>query len=121
MQLVNLTGHDLAMDVGDGTVRWKNIRSKAWVDTDVVSEEWAKVTYYEFGEEEGMRMRKMDVPVLSLRENGVRGLPPRDPDVLYVVSGIVAAKAGRSDVVSPGRVSGFGEERKARCLIRHVQ
>lgn len=120
MKIVNLMGHELTMDTGGEVVRFPGINDKAWVDTDVVDEDWVEVVSYQFDDTD-MKMKRVSVPILSLRENGIKGLPQRDPDCLYVVSGIVAAKAGRRDVVSPGRVTGVGSERKARCLIRHVQ
>ena len=46
----------------------------------------------------------ISVPVLKLREEEVVGVPgPRD-GVVYVVSGVVASKVRRKDVVTLGRL-----------------
>lgn len=61
------------------------------------------------------------VPVLDIHENDVIGLPPPEPGVLYVVSGIVASNVnGREDVVSPGRMERDrdGNVRRAKALVR---
>lgn len=45
------------------------------------------------------------VPVLELEEQEIQELPEPAEDVLYVVSGLVAAAAHRKDVVVPSRTN----------------
>lgn len=110
VELINLTDHPL--DIGNG---WSFVRldsyGRARVDSKMIPRERVRVN----GQD-------VFVPILSVTEQDVTGLPrPRD-GVLYVVSGIVASAAaelGRRDVVAPARVEREnGKVKSARALIR---
>lgn len=59
------------------------------------------------------------VPVLKLREEEVVGVPDPKEGVVYVVSGVVASKLRRADVVTLGRIQyENGEFVGARALIQ---
>lgn len=112
VRLINLTSHPL--DIGNG-----------WDFARLESEGLARV-------ESVMKMRErvliddgrhgpLAIPVLEIEEGDVTGLPDPCDGILYVVSGIVAARVvGRDDVVSPGRVDrdGDGKVTRAKALVR---
>lgn len=89
MRIVNLTPHVLNVHVADGSVR--DIPPSGTV---------ARVATIEIPAD------PIDgVPVVVTTFGELVGLPEPEPDVVFVVSGIVAdaaAAAGRRDVVSPG-------------------
>lgn len=62
------------------------------------------------------------MPVITVREQQVYGLPAEEKGVLYIVSGIVqavAASNGRDDTVTPGRFVRNGAEVKgAKALVK---
>lgn len=89
-RLVNLTGHDVTL------IAWDD---KAWT---VPSEGQLRV--YSNQEVVGMVRGEVDIPLLEIVEQRLSINADEVHDTLYVVSGIVAAKARRADFVTPSRV-----------------
>ena len=88
--IINMTGHPLTLIQWDGS--------------KVVLESAGQLRVYSNVEEVGMLdIMSVTVPLLEIVEQTVR-LPDPKPDTLFVVSGIVAAKARRPDLVVPSRI-----------------
>ena len=110
--LVNLTGHPLAV-ASMGRRREIPVEGQARVESRMTTEYRAHTT------------GGIIVPVLSVSEARLVGLPPPMNGRLYIVSGIVASfvrdhHPERDDVVSPGRVKRSRNGRVVGCeaLVR---
>lgn len=110
-KLVNLTGHELFLTNNlDFTVLKSAGRAR-------VSSEQKTVGGVDVGS-------GLVIPVLSIVEQEIIGLPDARKGVIYVVSGIVASFAnqlGRMDVMAPSRTernNGNGRVTSARALAR---
>jgi len=99
--MVNLTGHELTLVSWDGIMRHVPASGQVRVRSRV--EEVGHVRYED-----------IDIPLLEIVEQSVN-LPDPEPDTLYVVSGIVAAKARRPDFVVPSRIVRDGNGRAVGC------
>jgi len=89
-ELVNLTGHDVTL------IGWDD---QAWTIPSV-----GQLRVYSNAEPMGMARGEVHVPVLDIVEQRLSIEAEPKPDTLYIVSGIVAAKARRDDFVVPSRV-----------------
>lgn len=100
VEIVNLTGHPIRLGNSSEVL---HDMGKARVDSDVET----VGTVIVWGTNE--------LPILEFTEKEIVGLPEPHKGTLYVVSGIVAAKAMRNDVVAPGRISRAGNGRVTGC------
>jgi hypothetical protein len=89
-RLVNLTGHRVTAISWDDQTR--HIPSSGYLRVESSSDPGTVITV------DGIR-----IPIIDIREKEVVG-PDVEDGVLYIVSGIVAAKAQRTDFVVPSRV-----------------
>lgn len=89
LKLVNLTGHDLTL------VQWDDLRYTIPSD--------GQLRVYSNVEPVTMIRHGVDIPLIEIVEQSLT-LPDEVDGTLYVVSGIVAAKANRKDFVVPSRV-----------------
>lgn len=105
MELVNLTPHPITLHRADGTVR-----------TIAPEPTPARVatTTREIGEIDG-------IPLVEEAYEDVTGLPPPQPDTVYVVARVVAEhNPHRGDLVAPGNLIRDDQGRPigARALVR---
>lgn len=107
-KIVNLTGHAIVLSDGVDQVE---IRSEGRAKV------FSKQTIERYIEISGIL-----VPVISFTESTIEGLPEAEANTIYIVSGVVAAAAGRTDVVNPGksRREGNGRVSLARALVRPI-
>lgn len=89
-KLVNLTGHDVTLI--------------SWDDEAVTIPATGQLRVYSHQEVYGMVRGEVDVPLLEIIEQRLSMAADEQPGTLYIVSGIVAAKARRRDFVVPSRV-----------------
>lgn len=99
--LVNLTGHDVTM-VG-------------WEDSTWTVPATGQLRVYSNQEVFGIVRGEVDVPLLNIVEQRLSMAAEIEPGTLYIVSGIVAAKARRRDFVVPSRVVRDGNGRAIGC------
>jgi hypothetical protein len=108
LALVNLTDHELCLidpETGRQVVLPSAGRARVSSFNDV----------QEYVELEGVR-----IPIVQVVERTLYQLPEPEEGTLYIVSGLVAATAHRSDVVSPARLKrDSGRVIGARALLRH--
>jgi hypothetical protein len=90
-EIVNLTGHDLTVIDSTGTPHTVKPVGQARVNSGMRPIGVALVS-------------EAAIPILEISERSVVDLPTSRNGSLYVVSGLVAAKANRPDVVSPSRL-----------------
>lgn len=96
-----MTGHSLTLIQWDGQ--------------EVELPSAGQLRVYSNVEEIGIvEVQSVEVPLLEIVEQTVR-LPGPRPDTLFVVSGIVAAKARRPDFVVPSRIVRDGNGRAVGC------
>ncbi len=106
VRLVNLTGHDIEI------VQWNNrrvtLKSQGQLRVQSSMQAIGRV-----------KVNGIEVPLLQISEVSVDDVPEID-GVLYVVSGVVAAKAKRKDFVVPSRVvrDSAGRTRACRAFAR---
>lgn len=105
-RLVNLTGHDLTL------IQWNGA-------TTTIRPEGQLRVYSKVDAAGIVRVGGVDVPLLEIVEQAITP-PPEQPDTLYVVSGIVASKARRNDLVVPSRMvrDGTGKVIGCRALAK---
>lgn len=110
-ELVNLTGHPLTMTDG-------------WLSSRLKSEGRARVTGRVDMVERVLLCEQIGgeyaIPILENVESQVEGLLPPVKGRLYVVSGVVAARTNRRDVLTPSRIERDknGKVVAARALMR---
>lgn len=116
MRIVNLTGHRLALGDEDGIVGYAS-RGRVRVDT-----KYRTLRHVELANENGT-LTGVEVPLLELANGDVASLPQPVRGVLYVVSGLVASRVQRDDVVAPVRFSrgADGKVDFARALLRYTK
>ncbi len=100
-KVVNLTGHDVTL------VQWNDERYTLASDGSLRVYSNMQATGY-------VRVEEVEVPLLEIVEQRVN-LPDVVDGVLYVVSGIVAAKARRRDFLVPSRVVRDSSGRAVGC------
>lgn len=101
-KLVNLTGHDVTL--------------LAWNDEAITVPSEGQLRVYSNQQVVGMvRSETVDVPLLEIVEQRLSMAADEQPDTLFIVSGIVAAKARRPDFVVPSRVVRDGNGRAIGC------
>lgn len=107
--IANLTGHDLRLLGANGY--------KDYGTEGIARVESRMTTAYR------AHANGIIIPVLSINEDNVVGLPDPIAGMLYVVSGLVASIADRDDVVAPGRVQRdrHGKVIGARALVRPIR
>jgi hypothetical protein len=89
-KLVNLTGHDVTLI--------------AWDDQAHTVPSDGQMRIYSNADAVGMVRSGVHVPLLEIVEQRLSMAADEEPGTLYIVSGIVAAKARRDDFVTPSRV-----------------
>ena len=89
-RIVNLTGHDVTF------IQWDD--EAATIPSD------GQMRVYSNAEPVGMIRGSVHVPLLEIVEQRLSMSAPEGDGQLYIVSGIVAAKARRGDFVVPSRV-----------------
>jgi hypothetical protein len=89
-KLVNLTGHDVTLI--------------QWDDEAAVVPTSGQLRVYSNADAIGMVRYEVHVPLLEIVEQRLSMAAEEESGTLYIVSGIVAAKARRSDFVVPSRV-----------------
>lgn len=110
MKLMNLTGHPLVLGDEAHRVRFPS-RGRSRIDARYDVSGYVIVTD---GDDE------VTVPVITTDSGNVVSLPEPTEDVLYIVSGLVAGKVRRSDVMSPARLHKVnGRVEYARALMRY--
>jgi hypothetical protein len=114
MRIVNLTGHELVLGTEDGQVRYIS-RGKVRLDT-----RYKTVDQIRLQDENGKRS-DVELPLLELANGETTTLPTQINNVLYVVSGIVAGRVRRPDIVAPARLhrGQSGKVEYARALLRY--
>ena len=113
MRIVNLTGHPLVMGAEKTNVRYGS-RGRVRLDTRYVEVETVNLQD-ESGKETGV-----SVPILELANGETTSLPNPVEGILYVVSGLVAGRIKRPDVVAPARLHKTdGRTEYARALLRY--
>lgn len=111
MKLINLTGHPLILGDDHHRVRFPS-RGRTRIDASYDVRGYIEVTD-EHGE-------SLTVPLLITTGGTVTSLPEPIPDRLYVVSGLVAGRVRRPDVVSPARLHRVnGKVEHARALMAY--
>lgn len=107
-ELVNLTGHDVTL-IGWDDEQWT-------IPSD------GQLRVYSNAEPMGMVRGQVHVPLLDIVEQRLSMAAEPKPGTLYIVSGIVAAKARRDDFVVPSRVvrDKSGKAIGCRALARVV-
>lgn len=111
-RIVNLTGHPLVLGSARNNVRYRS-EGRLRLDTH-------------YGEEDLLVLDdsgRVTVPLLILL-NGEhsRELPEPQDNTLYVVSGLVAGRVKRPDVVAPARIHREGGKAMyARALLRYTR
>ena len=108
MRLVNLTGHPLTLKAGNRIHRFPS-QGRARIDAEYVVDDNLDVDFVG------------KIPVLVTENGETVSLPPPERGVVYVVSGLVAGKVRRPDVLSPARL--HREEGKvlyAMALMRYL-
>lgn len=101
-RLVNLTGHDVTLI--------------SWDDHKQTIPSEGQMRVYSNQEVVGMvRGDDVHVPLLEIVEQRLSMAAAEQPDMLYIVSGIVAAKARRPDFVVPSRVMRDNNGRAIGC------
>jgi len=113
--IVNLTGHPLVLGTDGNNVTYP---SQGRVRLD---------TRYELAENVQLldangEPTEVTIPVLCLNNGATTPIPaPRD-NVIYVVSGLVAGRVKRADVVSPARLHRVKEKvQYARAVLRYTK
>jgi len=89
IKLVNLTGHDVTL-----------IRAN---ETEVVGADGFLRVFSDSTTVGSISYGRVEIPLIDIREQEVE-VPAELERTLYIVSGIVAAKAKRADFVTPARV-----------------
>lgn len=114
MRIVNLTGHRLVLGNEDDQVGYES-RGRVRVDTKYRTLDVVELIN-ELGVETGV-----EVPLLELANGAVASLPKPLRNQLYVVSGLVASRVQRKDVVAPVRFSrgSDGKVQYARALLQY--
>lgn len=114
MRIVNLTGHRLVLGTADDQVGYAS-RGRVRVDTKYRTVDVVELTN-EFGVNTGV-----EIPLLELANGSVQSLPQPLKNTLYVVSGLVAGRVQREDVVAPVRLSRAvdGKVQYARALLQY--
>lgn len=111
--VVNLTGHPLTLgtDAGAHTFASRG-RVRAEPHMTVVE----RLHLFDRQTDTGIY-----VPLIEMVDDDLRGMPNvREPDTLYVVSGIIEQQAADSSLVSPARMHKEGGiVVYARALMRH--
>lgn len=108
--VVNLTGHPLRLGNQAHNLRF---RSSGRISLDTQYAETERVTVES---EDGT----ITVPLLKLLSGDDDALPEPQEGVLYVVSGLVAGRVKRPDIVAPARLHReSGRVLYARALLRH--
>jgi hypothetical protein len=108
--IVNLTGHRLLL--GPSDTRQVSFASEGRVRLDGRYEEVDKLEL-----DDGIV-----VPLLGMRNGVAQSLPRTKKNVLYVVSGLVANRVKRPDVVAPARLHKVGGRTEyARALLRYTK
>ena len=107
VDIVNLTGHNLA--IGTPTDQ-RTFKSSGRVRLDT-----------RYGEVETIQLDGgIEIPVLELLNGDYSVLPPKKERTLYVVSGLVAGRAKRDDILAPARLHREnGKVMYARALLRY--
>jgi hypothetical protein len=90
VKLVNLTGHVVRLTDGNDCSPISPETRKARVQSKIV-------------EKERVRWGGMLVPILTVEKETIIDLPDPADGVLYIVSGLVAARSGRTDALIPSR------------------
>jgi hypothetical protein len=106
MILRNYTGHKLIITIPPKSLTLKS-EGRARIDSDI--KEMGRI------EIEGL-----SIPLLSLQERAIVDLPEPEEGVIFIVSGIVATAAQRSDVMAPSRITreeGSGRVLECKALI----
>lgn len=114
MRIVNLTGHVLTLGSVDEQVIYAS-RGKVRLDTRYRTVDQIRLQD-EFGQSSGV-----EIPLLELANGQTTTLPAPMDGVLYVVSGIVAGRVKRDDLVAPARLhrGSQGKVEYARALLRY--
>jgi len=89
-ELVNLTGHDVTL------IQWDDQAATIRAD--------GQMRVYSNAEATGMVRTDVHIPVLDIVEQRLSMAAEPKDGTLFIVSGIVAAKARRRDFVVPSRV-----------------
>lgn len=116
MRIVNLTGHQLVLGSEDDHVEYKS-RGKVRLDT-----KYRTVQSVKLADENGI-LTRVDIPLLELANGSIESLPLPLRGSLYVVSGLVAGRVRREDVVAPVRLQRGvdGKVSYARALLRYTR
>lgn len=114
MRIVNLTGHRLVLGHEDDCVGYES-RGRVRIDT-----KYRTVREVELANENGL-LTGVEIPVLELANGDVASLPAAIRGSLYVVSGLVASRVRRRDVVAPVRFArgADGKVEYARALLQY--
>jgi hypothetical protein len=106
VKLINLTPHPITIVVGDRKLVLPPSGQVARVGQ----------TYRDLG---ALGLEGLNVPVVATTYGDIVGLPPEEPGVFYVASGLVAQAAwakGRLDVLAPDTGAGAIRDEEGRIV-----
>jgi|SRR5215469_9785657 len=110
--VVNMTGHPLRLGTETNNLRFRSESKGIKLDTHYRVDERVMVE-----SEDGI----VTVPILSLTPGRAAPVPDPQENVIYVVSGLVASRVRRPDILSPARQfkDDNGRVRFASALLRY--
>lgn len=112
VRIVNLTGHPLVLGSNAYSVRFKS-EGRMRLDTRYEQVDTLVV--------DGVDGDTFNMPLLKVLNGDYSGVPKEREGTLYVVSGLVAGRLKRPDIVAPARLHREnGRVQYARALLRYT-